>query len=257
MTQHGNRGTIRPRGLLDRRAFSAGAVVLAAAGAVGLLAGCGSSGTAAAGASCATVHVIAARASTEPAGEGVIGSLVALIKGDVKATVSQQAVAYPATLTNYASSVARGDSAIRSELAADAAKCPDQKFVLVGYSQGAQVVGDALGGGGGGNLGTPATGGVSPAIAAKILAVIQMGDPRRSAGFSFDVGTDPGATGLFPRPPSESLAPFASKIRSYCDTGDPFCASGDNLAAHLDYTQKYNSAASRFVTAKLNAAGIR
>jgi acetylxylan esterase len=174
----------------------------------------------------------------------------------VSATVSQEAVVYPATLTNYASSVAQGDSAIKSELATDVANCPNEKFVLVGYSQGAQVVGDALGGGGGGNLGTAATAGVPASTAAKILAVIQMGDPRRVPGLSFDVGTDPNATGLFPRPASESLSSFASKIQSYCDTGDPFCASGDNLEAHLDYTQKYNSAASTFVTARLNAAGI-
>jgi hypothetical protein len=128
--------------------------------------------------------------------------------------------------------------------------------VLVGYSQGAQVVGDALGGGGGGNLGTPATSAVPSATAAKIIAVIQMGDPRRVRGLSFDVGNDPNATGLFPRPSSESLSSVASKFQSYCDTGDPFCASGANLSAHLDYTQKYNSAASQFVTQKLNAAGI-
>ena len=86
--------------------------------------------------------------------------------------------------------------------------------------------------------------------------MIQMGDPRRVPGFSFDVGNDPGATGLFPRPSSETLAPFAAEIQSYCDTGDPFCARGANLSAHLDYTQKYNNAASTFVTQRLNAAGI-
>jgi hypothetical protein len=97
---------------------------------------------------------------------------------------------------------------------------------------------------------------VPSSTAARILAVIQMGDPRRVPGFSFDVGSDPGATGLFPRPGSETLAPFAAKIQSYCDTGDPFCARGANLNAHLDYTQKYNNAASTFVTQRLNAAGI-
>jgi acetylxylan esterase len=87
-------------------------------------------------------------------------SLVTLIQGDVSATVSQEAVVYPATLTNYASSVAQGDSAIKSELATDVRNCPSEQFVLVGYSQGAQVVGDALGGGGGGNLGTPNAAGI-------------------------------------------------------------------------------------------------
>jgi acetylxylan esterase len=248
----------RPRGarLSRRLAFSGAAAVLAVAGAAASLAAAGPASAVASSATCTTVHVIAARASTEPPGDGVIGSLVTLIQKDVSATVSQEAVVYPATLTNYASSVAQGDSAIESELETDVANCPSERFVLVGYSQGAQVVGDALGGGGGGNLGTPATPGVSAAIAAKVIAVVQMGDPRRVPGLSFDVGTDPGATGLFPRPSSESLAPFASKIESYCDTGDPFCADGTDLEAHLDYTTKYDTAASQFVTAKLNAAGI-
>ena len=142
--------------------------------------------------------MIAVRASAEAPGDGVIGSLVTLIQNDVTASVSQEAVVYPATLTNYSSSVAQGDSTIKSQIAADVANCPDEQFVLVGYSQGAQVVGDALGGGG--NLGTPATPGVPSSTAARILAVIQMGDPRRVPGFSFDVGSDPGATGLFPQP---------------------------------------------------------
>ena len=255
MTHH-RISTIRsaPRRVSRRLVVSGVAGVLAVAGAT--LAAAGPASAVASSASCTTVHVIAARASTEAPGDGTIGSLVTLIQGDVSATVSQEAVVYPATLTNYASSVAQGDSAIKSELATDVANCPNEKFVLVGYSQGAQVVGDALGGGGGGNLGTAATSGVPSATAAKIIAVIQMGDPRRVPGFSFDVGNDPNARGLFPRPSSETLAPFASKIQSYCDTGDPFCASGANLSAHLDYTQKYNTAASQFVTKELNAAGI-
>src|SRR6202020_2670188 len=109
----------------------------------------------------ATVHVIAARASTEAQGDGVIGALATLIQNDVSATVSQEAVVYPATLTNYASSVAKGDSAIESELATDVANCPNEQFVLIGYSQGAQVVGDALGGGGGRNPAAPAPGRVA------------------------------------------------------------------------------------------------
>lgn len=82
------------------------------------------------------------------------------------------------------------------------------------------------------------------------------GDPRRVPGRSFDKGTDPDATGVFPRPASESLARFAKRFRSYCDTGDPFCAGGNNISAHLDYPQKYNKVASAFVTSRLHAAGI-
>jgi len=246
----------------------------AVAAILALAAGCGAGGTAAkpakhaasgaaaaarkaaANPACATVHVIAARASTEAPGEGIIGGLVTLINLRLRASLTQEAVVYPATLSNYASSVAQGDAAMAADLVRDAAQCPKEKFVLVGYSQGAQVVGDVLGGGGGAQGLGPATPPVSAAITARVVAAIQMGDPRRVPGFSFDVGTDPGATGLFPRLPSQSLAAFASRIQSYCDIGDPFCARGQDLAAHLDYTFKYYSAALAFVLAQLHAAGI-
>jgi acetylxylan esterase len=211
-------------------------------------------GTAASG--CVAVHIIVARASTEPPGDGIIGSLATLIQHAVKTPVTQEAIVYPATLSNYPSSVGLGDAAMKTALTTDAANCPQERFVLLGYSQGAQVVGDVLGGGGGPGL-AAATPPVSAALAAKVLAVIQMGDPRRMPGLSLDAGTDPAAMGLFPRLPSQTLAPFASKIQSYCDIGDPFCARGKNLAAHLDYTFKYNTAALAFVVGKLHAAGIQ
>jgi hypothetical protein len=205
---------------------------------------------------CSVLHIIAARASTEPPGQGIIGSLVTLIQQHVKASVTTEAVVYPATLSNYGSSVGLGDAAMKADLTRAAAQCPNERFVLVGYSQGAQVVGDTLAGGGGAPGLGPVTPGVSPALAAKVIAGIQMGDPRRMPGLSLDAGNDPGAAGIFPRSPSESEAPFAAKLQSYCDTGDPYCAQGNNLAAHLDYTFKYNSAALAFVLAKLHAAGI-
>jgi hypothetical protein len=171
--------TLLPRVTGRRLARLGAAGVLASAGVATVVAVAGPASATASSAACTTVRVIAARASTEAPGDGVIDSLVTLIQNDVTASVSQEAVVYPATLTNYSSSVAQGDSAIKSQIATDVANCPDEQFVLVGYSQ---VVGDALGGGGGGNLGTPATAGVPSSTAARILAVIQMGDPRRVPG---------------------------------------------------------------------------
>jgi acetylxylan esterase len=206
---------------------------------------------------CAVLHLIVARASIEAPGDGIIGTLATLIQQHIKATSTQEAVVYPATLTNYASSVGLGDAAMKADLTKDAAQCPNEKFVLLGYSQGAQVVGDTLAGGGGAPGLGPVTPGVSSALAAKVIAGVQMGDPRRMPDLSLDAGTDPGAQGLFPRTASESEAPFAAKLVSYCDIGDPYCARGNNLAAHLDYTFKYNNAALAFVLGKLAAAGIR
>jgi acetylxylan esterase len=55
---------------------------------------------------------------------------------------------------------------------------------------------------------------------------------------------------------ARSRAAFGSILRSWCDTCDPFCAGGFNLEAHLDYTQKYDTAADTFVKGRLSAARI-
>ncbi|SDI85539.1 Cutinase [Frankineae bacterium MT45] len=237
-----------------------GAVVTFALGALGIatiaIAPGGASATAVSGTSCAAVHVLAARASTESPGPGVITSLVSKIQSGVSASVSTSSVDYPALLYPYDTSSTAGDTAIKSELTAQVQKCPSQKIVLVGYSQGAQLVGDVLAGGGGAlGLGA-ASAPVSSSIASHVVAVIQYGDPRHMPNTSFDKGTANGSTGLFPRTANQSLVPFASKIQSYCDSGDPFCAGGLNVFAHLDYTIKYDSSATPFVVGKLNAAGI-
>lgn len=93
---------------------------------------------------CSAVHVITARASTEAPGEGVIGTVVTVIVDGSAQTVSREAVAYPATLTNYLVSENEGVIAMRAQLAAQVSACPDTKIVLMGYSQGAQVAGDVL-----------------------------------------------------------------------------------------------------------------
>ena len=120
--------------------------------------------------SCAQVGIITARASTEAPGEGIIGTLAAAIQSSSTQTVSRTAVDYPAVLEPYAPSVASGVAAMTADLEAAVKACPDQKIVLLGYSQGgkhfcfklvgcqstnwhaAQCVGDTLGGGGGGAL---------------------------------------------------------------------------------------------------------
>jgi acetylxylan esterase len=230
---------------------------VAAAGLVASVAGAMPAGATASTASCAAVHIIVARASTEAAGDGVIGALATLIQGDVNATVSQEAVVYPASLTNYASSVAQGDSAMAKDVENAVSACPNEKIVLLGYSQGAQVVGDVLAGGGGGASLGAETAPIPSADAAKVIAAIQFGDPRHQPNLSpIDLGTDPGAQGIFPVQSGQSRAAFGTILRSWCDTGDPFCAGGLNLEAHLQYTQKYDTAANTFVKGRLSAAGI-
>jgi hypothetical protein len=73
----------------------------------------------------AAVHVLAARASTGAPGAGIIGSLVTLVQNSAASTVITSSVNYPALLFPYNTSTDQGDAAVR---------------------QGAQLVGDVLGG---------------------------------------------------------------------------------------------------------------
>lgn len=62
-------------------------------------------------------------------------------------------------LEGYPESAAVGASRLKEILRKHTDACPEQKIVLLGYSQGAQVVGDAIAGGGGGEMG-PITAGM-------------------------------------------------------------------------------------------------
>ncbi|KAF9465866.1 cutinase [Collybia nuda] len=181
---------------------------------------------------CADVHIITARASTESPGEGIIGDVVSGVVSRSKQTVSREAVDYPALLVPYESSEAAGVAAMKVLLARKTSACPNTKIVLMGYSQGAHVSGDVLQAG--------ATG------TNKVAAVVLMGDPAHVRGESFQKGTATLLNGLFARR-SGALNAFASKIASYCDIGDLFCASGTSTIIHLGYVTKYGTAAVSFV----------
>lgn len=49
------------------------------------------------------------------------------------------------------------------------------------------------------------------------------------------------------------LAAFGgrSKIAAWCDSGDPYCASGNKLMVHLTYLDRYQDAAASFVLSKI------
>jgi acetylxylan esterase len=200
---------------------------------------------------CAAVSIITARASTEAAGEGITGALVTQVVNASRQTVSRASVNYPATLGNYANSQAQGVSAAKTQLTNLVNSCPNTKVVLLGYSQGANVVGDVLGGGGGGSLGAT-TAPVAANIASHVLAEVTFGDPRHVTNQAFDLGTSR-RDGLFPRTNGQLqvLAGQASKIQAYCDNNDEFCDSGASLNVHLTYLDRYQNQAANFILGKV------
>lgn len=95
----------------------------------------------------------------------------------------------------------KGINAVASAVNAFHTQCPDTKLVLVGYSQGGQIIDNAFCGG------PDDTNGYSdsaPAIDSSALeaisAVIEMGSPRFVGGLDYGVGTC--TTGGFSKRPS-------------------------------------------------------
>lgn len=200
---------------------------------------------------CADVAIITARASTEAPGEGITGNLVTQIINTSTQNISRASVSYPATLNNYNSSSLQGINALKSQLTTEVTNCPNEKIVLLGYSQGAHVVLDVLGGGQGGSLGT-ATAPIASNISSHVTVVATFGDPRHVTNQSFDIGTST-RNGLFPRSSTQLqvLSGFASKIHAWCDANDTFCSSGNSTQVHLTYLNRYQNAAASFVLGKI------
>src|SRR5262249_12650035 len=200
---------------------------------------------------CADVAIITARAATEAHGEAITGDLVDQIIGSSNQNISRASVNYPATLNNYNNSSLQGINALKSQLTTEVNNCPNEKIVLLGYSQGAHVVLDVLGGGQGGSLGT-ATPPIASNISSHVTAVATFGDPRHVTNHAFALRTSP-RNGRFPRSATQLqvLSGFASRISAWCDANDTFCASGNSTQVHLTYLNRYQTTATNFVLGKI------
>jgi Cutinase len=128
---------------------------------------------------------------------------------------------YPASFS-YPSSVRAGITALKARLTQTASRCAGITFVLIGYSQGAQVIGDTLAAGA-----VPAAG--------RIKAVVFFGDPRFNGREPFDIGSyNRNRNGIFP-PALGALNAFAGAIGSYCRVDDTVCQSGASGLGHFRY----------------------
>lgn len=129
--------------------------------------------------SCAPLHLLVARGSIEQVGPGA--QLRNLVKTIVQQNpgADQEAIDYPAELGTqqdpgkYGRSVSTGTTAVINQLTAYVNKCPESKIVLLGYSQGAQIIGDALCGGDSAGNG-PITPAMDPAISSHGMALAAM-----------------------------------------------------------------------------------
>jgi acetylxylan esterase len=99
-------------------------------------------------AECFGTTIIVARGSTEAPGTGVTGETVASLVTNQVEDSNTFGLDYPATLENYESSESAGVESLLDTIAELVDACPDTQVVLMGYSQGAQVIGDTLCGSG-------------------------------------------------------------------------------------------------------------
>ncbi|MHC3468050.1 cutinase family protein [Streptomyces sp. 7R007] len=178
-------------------------------------------------ATCSDIQVVAARGTFEP---GTLGAIVgdpvysALQKRITGRSLSSYAVNYPADLS--LTSAAQGNADLVNHVNSQAAACPSQRFVLVGYSQGANVVDNSLGiSSDGAVVGSPIVATLPATVEPRVAAVLLFGNPIRALGKS--------VTGT-----------YQSRTIDFCAQGDPICQSGGtDVLAHLGYTADADAAA--------------
>ncbi|KAI0858208.1 cutinase-domain-containing protein [Xylaria cubensis] len=203
--------------------------------------------------SCPGVYIFGARETTAPPGYGTAGGLVnqvlAAYPGSQASAISYPACGGQSTCggVSYDSSAQQGTTAVISAVNSLNSRCPSTQIVLIGYSQGGQIVDNAMCGGSGATL-------TGNALAAVKVAIF-MGDPHNIAGLPYNVGTCT-AGGFAARPSGFKCSPANSAIiKSYCDAPDPYCCNGNDANAHQQYVTKYGSQALAFIKSKLSSSG--
>ncbi|KAL8377645.1 hypothetical protein RB595_008370 [Gaeumannomyces hyphopodioides] len=200
---------------------------------------------------CPGVHVFGARETTVPQGYGTSQGLVNMVLQAYPGSTSA-AIVYPACGgqgscggVSYDNSAAQGTQAVVRAVTDFNSRCPNTKIVLVGYSQGGQIMDNALCGGSGSTL----TGKALEAVKAAIF----MGDPHNVAGLPYNVGTCK-AQGFAARPRGFQCKPASpSIIQSYCDSTDPYCCTGNDANSHQQYVNKYGRQALDFIKKMVGA----
>lgn len=163
---------------------------------------------------CPDVEVLFARGSGELPGLGIVGGPLvdAITSGLPGKDVSAYAVDYLADIAQ--TSAGSGADDMTNHLVETADRCPDTQFIVGGYSQGASVVDIALG--------IPTILGIGESIPSKFLdrikAVVVFGNPLALTAGS--INDDP---------------TWNSRTREFCNLGDPVCAAGVNVLAHITY----------------------
>ncbi|WP_336087251.1 cutinase family protein [Nocardia sp. SSK8] len=166
---------------------------------------------------CAQVRVVTVRGTLEPqSGSLLLTPLGARIARESGRTATVGELDYPASMSP--DSAVRGVAALTALL--NDSPCPDQRLVLLGYSQGARVIGNTL----------ADRAALTDQATARIDAITLFGNPLRNGAEPYNRGTaDAALSGTGPLP-TGALAGFADRLHDYCSAGDRVCAGGDPSA---------------------------
>ncbi|OAA64723.1 Axe2 [Niveomyces insectorum RCEF 264] len=223
--------------------------------------------------SCATgLYILCGRGSgeaaisknpaVEPDNTGSAGVLATKIATQIPGSVVA-GIIYPAVdpmtetgdlnLTAYYASENAGAKAAIDQVTAYHAACPETKIALIGYSQGAQIIADAVCGGiGDGGVGAdfntdePLP---SSLIEQNVLAIALVADPSHIANTTYDVGNST-QNGVFKRTNTTACNPYSDFMASYCEANDLYCDSGNRSDDHDPETVAYESDVVKFVVDK-------
>ncbi|KAK0111020.1 hypothetical protein ONS95_001400 [Cadophora gregata] len=210
--------------------------------------------------SCTDTHIFLAKGNNEPY-PGRQGKLVNSICSGLSSCDYEDILFYNPVESGYCDSVIEGAANGIAQIIAYNKRCPGASLVISGYSQGAHIVGDILGGGGGTffqGCVQGAIGGldVKSAAGKKISAVLIWGSTRHTASQPYNVFSGADGKGLFPRPESQlaAMAQWTSVLHDYCVSTDPICAGGKDGATHLNYFDLYSDVAAEWAKSQVGSA---
>nr|WP_246461802.1 cutinase family protein [Nocardia transvalensis] len=183
--------------------------------------------TASAAPACTDFDVVVARGTNEAGTLGAVvgGPVYRALQDTLHGSTSSYRVDYPASF-NQPASVQAGNRDLVAHVTKRAAACPGQRFILVGYSQGANVVDNSAGiSSDGAKVGGPIVATLPASVEPKVIALLLFGNPIRSIG-------------------REVTGTYAARTFDSCAVGDPVCErGGKNMMAHMSYGSEARAAA--------------
>ncbi|QRD07390.1 hypothetical protein JI435_132160 [Parastagonospora nodorum SN15] len=215
---------------------------------------------------CKPFHVFIVRGSDEPypGRQGNVSSQVCASLG--KDQCGFENIEYPAKSTawgkeEWCKSASKGASGGQAQVKAYSEKCPKSKLILFGFSQGASVAQDILGGGGGHvfECDQDTNPALESSIGDKFIAAVTFGAVARSRDQNYTIGDGKSFDGTRARTTEQlsALSKYSDRLSDYCHHGDPICAVGSepvDVAQHLDYFILHNEEVVKWVTEKAKAS---